>query len=155
MRLRLLTWVTATAALLALGSIHLSCGVVENTACAADESCPAGPQGPPGAQGPAGPAGAQGPAGGGGLSFASCRWHTRVCDSGANIECQQVCPAGTSPISGGCDAQAGAILSEHRPSSNAATFPPSPNEITKFDRWVCETSTGNVQGVYALCCPSS
>jgi hypothetical protein len=123
-----------------LGSVQFSCGsVVEQTACAAEE-CPPGPAGP------AGPAGPRGP------SFGSCQWLYTACPTGPGIECQQVCPAGTNPVSGSCDAAAGATLVENRASTGAATFPPSPSPFTAYDRWVCETSTGNMQFTYALCC---
>jgi hypothetical protein len=121
-----------------LGSFQFSCGVVEQSACAADE-CPPGPTGP------AGPAGPRGP------GFGTCQWLYTACAAGAG-ECQQVCPAGTHPVAGSCDAAAGATLVEHRASTGAATFPNSPVPFTGFDRWVCETSTGNMQFTYALCC---
>ena len=143
MRLRTLTVVSVVAAACVLGSIQLSCGVVKpSTACAAD-SCPPGPEGPPGPAGPAGP------------SLAACKWLYTACAAGVNVECQQVCPAGTHPISGSCDAQANASLTENRASTGAAVFPDSPVAPTDFDRWVCETSVGNMQFTYALCCPIS
>lgn len=130
-----------------LGPFSLSCGVVKNNACAADE-CPAGPTGP---QGPAGPTGPQGPAG---PSFAGCQWLYTQCDFAAGIECTQICPAGTHPIAGSCDAANGASLSENRASvANSAPFPPSPSPFTAYDRWVCESTGGNIQFTYALCCP--
>jgi hypothetical protein len=138
MQLKSVIWITAVTALVGvLASVHLSCGVVENTACAAD--CPPGPQGPPG---PAGPA------------LNSCQWLYTACEPGQG-ECQQVCPAGTHPVSGSCDAQAGATISENRASTGATAFPSSPAAFTAFDRWVCETATGNMQFTYALCCPPS
>lgn len=119
-----------------LGPFQLSCGVVQNSACAADQ-CPPGPTGP---AGPAGP------------GFSQCQWLYSACAAGAGVECQQVCPSGTFPVSGSCDAQAGATLSENRASTGAAVFPDSPAAFTAFDRWVCETATGNMQFTYALCC---
>ncbi|HMG20114.1 MAG TPA: hypothetical protein VK607_02310 [Kofleriaceae bacterium] len=122
-----------------VGPFQLSCGVVENRACAADQ-CPPGPEGPPGPAGPRGP------------GFADCQWLYTACQPGPGIECQQVCLAGTFPVSGSCDAQGGATLSENRASTGAAVFPDSPVAFTGFDRWVCETATGNMQFTYALCC---
>ena len=90
-----------------------------------------------------------------GPSLAACRWLYTECAPGANVECAQVCPANTHPISGSCDAVFNATLTENRASSGAATFPPSPAKPTDFDRWVCETSSGNMQFTYALCCPIS
>jgi hypothetical protein len=120
-----------------VGPLQLSCGnVVQNTACAADE-CPAGPQGPAGPRGP---------------GFGECQWLYTACGAGSGVECQQVCPSGTFPVSGSCDAQAGASLSENRASTGAAVFPDSPVAFTAFDRWVCETAQGNMQFTYALCC---
>jgi hypothetical protein len=116
-----------------LGPFQLSCGVVENSACAADQ-CPAGPAGP------------RGP------GFGDCEWRYSACAAGSGVECQQVCPAGTFPLSGSCDAQGGASLSENRASTGAAVFPDSPASFTAFDRWVCETASGNMQFTYALCC---
>lgn len=123
-----------------LGPLQLSCGqVVDKTACAADE-CPPGPPGPAGATGPRGP------------GFGDCQWLYSACAAGAGIECQQVCPAGSYPVSGSCDAQAGATISENRASTGAAQFPATPAPFTAFDRWVCETAAGNMQFTYALCC---
>ena len=107
-----------------LGPFQLSCGVVEKSACAADQ-CP---------------------------SFGDCQWLYSACGAGSGIECQQICPAGSFPVSGSCDAQAGASLSENRASTGAAVFPDSPAAFTAFDRWVCETAAGNMQFTYALCC---
>ena len=127
-----------------LGPFSLSCGVVKNNACAAEE-CPAGPTGP---QGPAGPQGSAGP------SFAGCQWLYTQCDFGPGMECAQICPTGTHPISGSCDAAATASLSENRASvASTAQFPPTPAPFTAYDRWVCETASGNIQFTYALCCP--
>ena len=127
-----------------LGPFSLSCGVVTNNACAAEE-CPAGPTGP---QGPAGPQGTSGP------SFAGCQWLYTQCDLGPGIECVQICPSRTHPVTGSCDAVAGASLSENRASvASSAPFPPSPSPFTAFDRWVCESAGGNIQFTYALCCP--
>ena len=123
-----------------LGGFQLSCGVVQQSACAADQ-CPPGPTGPTGPTGPAGP------------GFSSCHWLYSACAAGSGVECPQVCPAGTFPVSGSCDAQAGASLSENRASTGAAVFPDSPASFTAFDRWVCETASGNMQFTYALCCP--
>jgi hypothetical protein len=122
-----------------LSSVQFSCGSVQPNTCAA-EDCPPGPAGP------AGPAGPRGP------GFGSCTWLYMQCGAGAGVECQQVCPAGTHPIAGSCDAAAGATIVEHRASTGAATFPPTPAPFTAYDRWVCETSTGNMQFTYALCC---
>jgi hypothetical protein len=119
-----------------VGPFQLSCGVVQNTACAADQ-CPPGPTGPAGPQGP---------------GFSNCQWLYTACGAGSGIECQQICPSGTNPVSGSCDAQAGATLSENRASTGAAVFPDSPAAFTAFDRWVCETAQGNMQFTYALCC---
>jgi hypothetical protein len=119
-----------------LGPFQLSCGVVEKSACAADQ-CPPGPAGPAGPRGP---------------SFGDCQWLYSACGAGSGIECQQICPAGSFPVSGSCDAQAGASLSENRASTGAAVFPDSPASFTAFDRWVCETAAGNMQFTYALCC---
>lgn len=142
MRLHSLIWITGVAALVGvLGSVHLSCGAVENTACAAEE-CPPGPEGPAGPRGPAGPA------------LDRCQWLYTPC-AGVQGECQQVCPAGTHPVTGSCDAENGATLSENRASTGAAVFPDLPAPFTAFDRWVCETATGNMQFTYALCCPPS
>lgn len=113
-----------------IGPFQLSCGVVEKSACAADE-CPPGPRGP---------------------GFSECQWLYTACNAGAGMECQQICPAGTHPAAGSCDAQGGATLSENRASTGAAVFPDSPASFTSFDRWVCETATGNMQFTYALCC---
>jgi hypothetical protein len=121
-----------------LGPFQLSCGVVKNNACAADE-CPAGPTGP---AGPAGP------------GFGSCQWLYMPCSNGPEAECVQICPANTHPIAGSCDAAAGASLSENRASvADSAPFPPSPAPFTAYDRWVCQTAVGNMQFTYALCCP--
>ena len=109
-----------------LGPFQLSCGVVQQSACAADQ-CPAG------------------------LGFGDCQWLYTACGSGAGIECQTVCPAGSHPVSGSCDAQNGAMISEHR-ASTGGVFPDSPAAFTAFDRWVCETAQGNMQFTYALCC---
>jgi hypothetical protein len=118
---------------LLLGPAQLSCGVVEKPACAADQ-CPAGPQGPPGP------------------SFGSCQWLYTTCPVGQN-ECAQICPAGTFPVSGSCDAVAGATLSEHRASVDPQKpFPASGSPFTAYDRWVCQTASGNLQFTYALCC---
>src|SRR5687767_6336054 len=117
-----------------LGTFQFSCGSVQQSACAADE-CPPGPAGP---TGPAAPTGPRGP------GFGSCQWLYSACAAGPG-ECQQVCPAGTNPVSGSCDAAAGATLVENRASTAAPTFPNSPVPFTGFDRWVCETSTGNMQ----------
>jgi hypothetical protein len=119
-----------------LSSVQFSCGSVQQATCSAQE-CPAGPAGPAGPRGP---------------SFGACQWlYSPGCP--ATGECQQICPAGTHPIAGACDAPAGATLVEHRASMAAATFPPSPLPFTGFDRWVCEATSGPVQSVYALCCP--
>src|SRR6185295_10191187 len=67
-----------------VGPFQLSCGVVENSACAADQ-CPAGPAGPAGPRGP---------------GFGECQWLYSACAAGAGVECQQVCPSGTFPVSG-------------------------------------------------------
>ena len=118
---------------LLLGPAQLSCGVVEKPACAADQ-CPPGPQGPPGP------------------SFGSCQWLYTKCGIGQG-ECAQICPTGTFPVTGSCDAEAGATVSEHRASVDPQKpFPASGSPFTAFDRWVCETATGNMQNVYALCC---
>lgn len=118
---------------LLIGPAQLSCGVVEKPACAADQ-CPAGPPGPPGP------------------SFGSCQWLYTKCGTGTG-ECAQICPAGTFPVTGSCDAEAGATLSEHRASVDPQKpFPASGSPFTAFDRWVCETATGNMQFTYALCC---
>jgi hypothetical protein len=115
---------------LLIGPAQLSCGVVEKPACAADQ-CPPGPPGP---------------------SFGSCQWLYSKCGTGTG-ECAQICPAGTFPVTGSCDAEAGATLSEHRASVDPQKqFPPSGSPFTAFDRWVCETATGNMQFTYALCC---
>lgn len=126
-----------------LAPFQLSCGVVEHTACAADQ-CPAGPAGPAGPTGPAGPAGP--------TSFHSCQWLYSACAAGAGVECPQICPTGTHPVSGSCDAEGNASLSENRASTGATTFPSSPAPFTAFDRWVCQTAIGNMQFTYALCC---
>lgn len=144
MRLQWLTVIVGVIAGVVLAGVQLSCGVVTQKTACADESCPAGPPGPAGAEGPPGPAGP---------SLAACRWLYTTCAPGANVECQQICPAGTHPISGSCDAQANATLTEHRASSGLPTFPPSPVDPADMDRWVCETSSGNMQFTYALCCP--
>ena len=121
---------------LLLGPAQLSCGVVEKPACAADQ-CPAGPQGPAGPPGP---------------SFGSCQWLYTKCAAG-QAECAQICPSGTFPVSGSCDAEATATLTEHRASVDPQkTFPASGSPFTAFDRWVCQTATGNMQFTYALCC---
>jgi hypothetical protein len=109
-----------------LGPFQLSCGVVEKSACAADQCPPVG--------------------------FGNCQWLYSPCGAGSGVECAQVCPAGTFPVSGSCDAQAGASLSENRASTGAAVFPDSPVSFTAFDRWVCQTAAGNMQFTYALCC---
>lgn len=120
-----------------LGGFQFSCGTVkEPTACAADE-CPAGPQGPAGPRG---------------TSFGSCQWHYTECAPGAGVECAQICPAGTNPISGSCDGKTGATLNENRASNGNPSFPASPLPFTTFDRWVCQTQTGDMQFTYALCC---
>jgi hypothetical protein len=119
-----------------LSGIQLSCGTVKTKECSADD-CPAGPPGPAGPKGP---------------GFGSCQWHYTACATGSGVECQQVCPANTFPVSGSCDAANGATLSENRASTGAASFPDSPVAFTGFDRWVCETATGNMQFTYALCC---
>jgi len=76
------------------------------------------------------------------------------CSTGPGAECVQICPAGTHPIAGSCDATAGSSLSENRASvADSAPFPPSPAPFTAYDRWVCETASGNMQFPYALCCP--
>src|ERR1044071_1345884 len=67
-----------------LGPFQLSCGVVQNSACAADQ-CPPGPTGP---AGPAGPAVSQ------------CQWLYSACAAGAGVGCQPVCPSGGVPGSG-------------------------------------------------------
>jgi hypothetical protein len=36
--------------------------------------------------------------------------------------------------------------------ASTSTFPPSPSPFTAYDRWVCETATGDMQFTYALCC---
>jgi hypothetical protein len=119
-----------------LSSAQLSCGVVEKPACAADQ-CPAGPTGPAGPPGP---------------SFGSCHWLYTSCAPGQD-ECVQICPAGTYPVSGSCDAEATATLSEHRASVDPQRpFPASGSPFTAFDRWACQTQTGNMQATYALCC---
>src|SRR4051812_22843335 len=121
------------AAGLLIGPAQLSCGVVEKPACAADQ-CPAGPPGP---------------------SFGSCQWLYTKCGTGTG-ECAQICPAGTFPVTGSCDAEAGATLSEHRASVDPQKpFPVSGSPFTAFDRWVCETATGNLELTYALCCAPS
>ncbi len=84
-----------------LGSLQFSCGVVEQQVCAAD--CPAGPEGP------AGPAGPRGPAGAG---FGTCQWLYNNCNSAPGVECEQVCPAGTHPVTGSCDITFGGASSE-------------------------------------------
>jgi hypothetical protein len=118
---------------LLLGPAQLSCGVVEKPACAAD-SCPPGPQGPPGP------------------SFGSCQWLYTKCATGQD-ECAQICPAGMFPVSGSCDAESTATLSEHRASVDPQKpFPASGSPFTAYDRWVCQTASGNMQNVYALCC---
>jgi hypothetical protein len=126
---------------LVLGPLQLSCGqVIEKPACAADQ-CPAGPTGP------AGPAGPQGP------SFGTCKWLYQDC-AATPTECEQVCPAGTFPISGSCDAVVNVALVEHRASVAVGTpFPPSGSPFTAFDRWVCRSANGGaLQFTYALCC---
>jgi hypothetical protein len=55
-------------------------------------------------------------------------------------------------VSGSCDAAHDATLSENRASMAATVFPPSPVAFTGFDRWVCQTATGDMQSTYALCC---
>jgi hypothetical protein len=144
MKTRLVAWKLIPSVLVGLiagallGPFQLSCGVVKNDACAA-EQCPAGPQGP---QGPAGPAGA---------GFASCQWLYTACTT---AECVQICPAGTHPIAGSCDGVNGATLNENRASvADSAPFPPSPSPFTAYDRWVCQAATGTIQFTYALCCP--
>ena len=146
MKTRIVAWKLVPSVLVGLiagallGPFSLSCGVVKNNACAAEE-CPAGPQGPAGAQGPAGP------------SFASCQWLYTQCDFGPGTECVQICPSGTHPAAGSCDAAGGASLSENRASvASSAPFPPSPAPFTAYDRWVCESAGGNIQFTYALCC---
>jgi hypothetical protein len=121
------------------GTFQLSCGTVQT--CAADE-CPAGPAGPTGPAGPRGP------------GFGTCQWLYKDCaGAAAGTECAQICPADTHPVSGSCDAAAGATLVENRASvDNAIPFPSSPAPFTAYDRWVCETSTGTMQFTYALCC---
>jgi hypothetical protein len=96
--------------------------------------CPAGPEGP---AGPAGP------------GFEQCEWQAITCSTpGPGVECQAICPTGTLVFAGGCDLSAGGTVVENRPGA-AGPLPPPP----KFDRWICESSSGNVQGAYALCCP--
>jgi hypothetical protein len=119
---------------LLVGPAQLSCGVVEKPACAADP-CPAGPPGPPGP------------------SFGSCQWLYSKCGTGSGVECAQICPAGTFPVTGSCDAAGGATLSEHRASVDPQkAFPASGSPFTAFDRWVCQTASGDMQFTYALCC---
>jgi hypothetical protein len=124
-----------------LGLLGLRCGGPAEGACI---DCP---EGRPGPQGPAGPAGPAGP------SLKACRWLYNGCDSAPGVECAQVCPRGTHPVTGSCDITAGGAVSEHRASVGPGVrFPPSNSPFTAFDRWVCEASTGRVQFTYALCC---
>jgi hypothetical protein len=157
----LITSVSVLAGLAAgtlLSSTTLSCGAVENAACAAEE-CEPGPEGPPGPQGPAGPAGPQGPTGpagapGGGAGFGQCQWHYTECGTPAGTPCEQVCPADTFVVSGGCDIAGGGTVVESMPGIvPSPTFPPSPVDFTGMNRWNCESSSGTVQFAYAFCCP--
>jgi hypothetical protein len=57
-----------------------------------------------------------------------------------------------------CDGhvRANATLTEHRVSVDPQKpFPASSSPFTAFDRWVCETATGNMQFTCALCCAPS
>lgn len=138
-----------------LSSLQLSCGGIEDNAACAAEECPAGPQGPAGPAGPQGPAGETGPVGAAGPGFAECKWHYTECGTGPGTPCFQICPAGTFAASGGCDVAAGGTIVESMPGIPPGTdpFPPSPVDFTGMDRWNCESSNGNVQFAYGLCCP--
>jgi hypothetical protein len=87
------------------------------------------------------------------VSLPACQWLYNSCSSPAGIECQVICPAGTHPLTGGCDAVAGTSISENRPSVGAVAFPPTPAPPSAYDRWVCEGADGVIQSTYALCCP--
>jgi hypothetical protein len=137
-----------------LSSLQVSCGSVDdNSACAAEE-CPAGPEGPQGPAGPAGPAGEAGPAGAAGPGFGQCQWHYAECGTAPGTPCFSICPAGTFVATGGCDVAGGGTIAESMPAlpPGPGPFPPSPVDFTGMDRWNCESSTGNVQFSYALCC---
>lgn len=102
----------------------------EKGGCACD--CPAGPEGPEGPAGPAGP------------GFSDCEWTVVTCNATPGVECAAVCPAGMLVAAGGCDVSAGGAIVESRP---------SPGSSSEFDRWICESTDGNVQGATAFCCP--
>jgi hypothetical protein len=76
-----------------------------------------------------------------------------TCNSAPNVECVQICPAGTYVVSGGCDVTGGGALSEAFPGPPDGPFPASPAKFKDFDRFVCQSSSGNVQTTHALCCP--
>jgi hypothetical protein len=133
-----------------------------------------GPQGPKGDKGDPGPGGPQGPTGPAardgvngrdgtngkdgapGPSFLACRWHEKLdCPSGTE-PCALTCPSNMFAVAGGCDLTAGGTLDENRPApsggfpSNDPSFP-----VAFMDNWTCRATAGDIQVMYALCCPTS
>jgi len=154
MIIRSKTLIAATAGLAAgllFGSVQLSCGSVQSqTACAAD--CPQGMQGEKGEKGEKGEPGMQGIQGTPGASFGECQRLYNGCNSAPGTECVQICPANYYVVSGGCDVTFGGAISESFPAPPPGPFPDSPSSFKSFDRYVCQSSAGNVQSTYALCC---
>jgi len=87
------------------------------------------------------------------VSLPNCKWYWEHCDAPMSQECPAICPAGTYPLAGACDAANAASLSEHRTSVAAnVSFPPTGSSAKLYDRWVCESSDGVLQNTYVLCC---
>jgi hypothetical protein len=87
------------------------------------------------------------------VSLSNCKLYWQTCNAPASTECAAVCPSGTFPIAGSCDAANAASLSEHRASTANPTFPASGASPKQYDRWVCESSDGVLQNTYVVCCP--
>ena len=86
------------------------------------------------------------------VSLSKCKLYWQNCNAPASTECAAVCPSGTFPIAGSCDAANAASLSEHRASTANPTFPASGASPKEYDRWVCESSDGVLQNTYVVCC---
>jgi hypothetical protein len=87
------------------------------------------------------------------VSLSKCKLYWKTCNAPAGQECEAVCPAGSFPIAGSCDAAGGNSLSEHRASVGlGVTFPATGASPKEYDRWVCESSDGTLQNTYVVCC---
>ena len=100
--------------------------------------------------------GTDGKSGAPGASFSRCTWHEKLdCPSGTE-PCTFTCPANTYAASGGCDLTAGGTLDENRPAPSGGFPSAAPSFPFSFmDSWTCRSTVGDVQVLYALCCPNN